>query len=477
MQTQSTVRDETKFFLDLQNFALQLKKRENIVVIFHHDADGVSSGAIAIKALTRLGKKVNHLCLKQLYKENISQIKELGSTFLFVDFGSGQLDYLKSDLGEDSVFILDHHIPLKENDKEIKMKWHINPLLYGIDGGNELSGAGTTFYFALALDKNNSDLSTLAIIGALGDMMDYTGSLKGLNRKIIGIAESEKLLTKKIDLRLYGRISRPLVSYLSFASSPILPNLTASQDNCINFLNGLDIKLKDSHGNYKSYEDLVEVEKRKLSTALIMHLNNFGIDEWKIKELIGEVYTLEKENKKSPLRDAKEFATLLNACGRNKKTDIALAVCLGDRDPFGEYGKALAMLQIHRENLRAGIEFVQKNGIKEEKNFYLFDAKNEIDESIVGIIAGMLYGSVINETKPIIALAQNNDGTIKISGRATSTLVRKGINLGGAFKEISKLVEGVEGGGHFIAAGCKIPLEKKDEVLKLLNNILEKQIK
>ncbi len=476
MEKNLSVRNEEKFFKDIELFASEIKKRDNFVVVFHHDADGVTSGAIAITALRRKNKKLKYLCLKQLYKENIEEIKRMGSNYLFVDFGSGQLDYLKEDLGEDNVFVIDHHQPLKIDGKIVGLKWHINPLLYGVDGGTEISGAGTTFFFALTLDKKNSDLSILAIIGALGDMQDYSGSLIGMNKKIIEIAEKENLLSKKIDLRLYGRISRPLVSYLMFSSSPILPNLTASQDNCISFFKELDIPLKDHHDNYRSYEDLSEEEKRKFSSALIMHLNDFNTPEWKIKELIGEVYTLEKEYKKSPLRDAKEFATVLNACGRNAKTDIALAVCLGDRDPFGEYGRALSMLQIHKENLRAGIEFVQKNGIEEKKSFYFFDARGEINESIVGVIAGMLYGGVIAENKPIIALAENEDGTIKISGRATSTLVKKGINLGGVFKEISKEIEGCEGGGHNVAAGLKLPKEKKEEFLNLLEEKLLLQL-
>lgn len=477
MEENLVERSEEKFFSDIKKFAEEIKKRDDIALIFHHDADGVTSGSIALTALKRSNKKVNYLCLKQLYKEDIEKIKTLGSTFLFVDFGSGQLDYLKEDLGEENTFVIDHHQPLKEERKEIEMKWHINPLLYGIDGGKELSGAGATFFFASALDEKNKDLSYLAIIGALGDMQDYSGSLMGMNREILKIAKKEKVISSKIDLRLYGRISRPLVSYLLFSSSPILPELTANQQNCISFLEELEIELKDKHDKWRTYEDLEEEEKRKVSTALIMHLNNYNFPDWKIKELIGEVYTIENEQKKSPLRDAKEFATVLNACARNKQTDIAVAVCLGNRDPFGEYGKALNMLQQHKENLRAGIEFVEQNGVEEKKSFYFFDASGSIDESIVGVIAGMLYGGVLPENKPIIAMAENEDNEIKISGRATSQLVRNGINLGGAFKDLGNVIEGLEGGGHKIAAGCKFPKSKKEEVINILEEILEEQLK
>ena len=95
---------------------------------------------------------------------------------------------------------------------------------------------------------------------------------------------------------------------------------------------------------------------------------------------------------------------------------------------------------------------------------------------MVGIIAGMLYGSVIDENKPIIALARNEDESIKISGRGTSSLIRRGLNLGLAFKDLGKEIEGTQGGGHAIAAGAKVPSEKINEVLEKLDEIFSSQI-
>ncbi|MEI7961818.1 MAG: DHH family phosphoesterase [archaeon] len=469
-------RNEKAFFDLLKRTADEVKKRDDFVVIHHHDADGCASGAIAIKSLEREGKKVARLCLKQLYRENLAEIRALGKNYLFVDFGSGQLDYLVEEFGE-NFFVLDHHQPVTINAKIVEHNWHVNPLMFGINGGTEIAGAGVTFFFALALNEKNKDLSFLGVVGALGDMMDFNvdSNLVGMNRKIIDIAVKEKLLEVKKDLRLYGRISRPLVSFLMFSSNPILPELTASEDNCKALLAQLGIPLKDPFTErYISYEDLDAEQKRALTSALIMNLAEHNVPEWKIKDLVGEVYTFLNEHPKSPLRDGKEFATMLNACGRNKHPEIALAVCLGDRKEA--YGEALALMDAHRNNLRQGIEFIQKHGIEEKKSFYFFDAGTSIDESIVGIIAGMLYGSIISENKPIIALARNIDGTMKVSGRGTSELVRRGLNLGGALKEIGKEIEGVEGGGHKVAAGSKVPNEKLTEFLELLEKKLALQL-
>lgn len=469
-------RDEQGFFFAINKMAQEVKKRDDFVVVHHHDADGCCSGAITIKALERLGKKVQSKCLKQLYRENIPEIKALGENFLFVDFGSGQLDYLNDAFGE-NYFVLDHHQPLIIEGKTIQAKWHINPLLYGINGGTEVSGAGAAFFFAMALDGNNFDLSTLAIVGALGDLQDFnpTATLIGLNRKIVEIATEKKLIEIKKDLRLYGRISRPLVSFLMYSTSPILPGLTANEDGCRAFLQQLDIPLKDPFTEeWISYEDLPGEKKLALTSALIILLAENNLPEWKIKELVGDVYTIKKEAHKAPLRDAKEFSTLLNACGRNKHPEIAVAVCLGDRKDA--YSQAIALMDTHRANLRKGIEFINSRGVDERKSYYFIDANTQIDESIIGIIAGMLYGSTISETKPIVALARNNDGTVKLSSRGTMELVRRGLNLGGALKEASKKIEGAEGGGHKIAAGAKIPQEKVEEFLLHFGRAIEQQL-
>ncbi len=471
-------RDEKGFFDLLNKMAAEIKKRDEIVVVHHYDADGISSGAITIKALEREGKKVSSSCLKQLYKENIAEIRALGKNYLFVDFGSGQMDYLVKEF-DGNLFIIDHHQPVTREGKLLELKWHANPLLFGIDGGKELSGAGAAFFFALALNKNNADLSQLAIVGALGDMQDNNSgsALVGLNRKIIEIAQEAKVVIVKKDLALYGRISRPLISYLAYSSNPIIPELTANEDNCKAFLAELGIPLKDSFTEQRlSYEDLSEEEKKIFSTALITHMISAGVEEWKIKQLIGETYTFTKEAKKSPLRDGKEFATALNACGRHKKPGVGLAICLGDRNPNGKFGEAIAMLDEHRTALRRGIEFINQHGIEERKSFYFFDAADQIEESLVGIIAGMLYGSVIDENKPIIALARNNDGTMKVSGRGTSVLVRRGLNIGKALKEIGAEIIGVEGGGHKVAAGARVPADKIDEFLALLEEKLGAQL-
>ena len=449
----------------------EVKKWKECVVVHHHDADGISAGSIAVQALLRKGIAVKHKAIKQLYREDFEMLLGLGENFVFVDFGSGQLSDLKKHFPK-NFFVLDHHAPEEgESGTLVEHAFHANPLLFGFDGGNELSGAGMAYLFAKALDANNNGLAALAVVGAVGDMQDLaSGKLVGLNSEIVlKDAVLAGTLEVKNDLRLYGRISRPLVQMLLFSTSPVLPDLTAKEENCKSFLHGAGIALSDEHNAIRSYEDLSLEEKKRLSTALVLHMNSFNVPEWKIQELFGEVYTLLHEGRKSPLRDAKEFSTLLNAVGRHGEPDLGLAVCLGNREQA--YAEALALLAEHRRQLAQGIELVSGNGLQEFESFYFFDAGEKIKDSIVGIVAGMLYSSgIIGTDRPIVAMARHDDGTIKVSARATKDLVRRGLHLGKALRAVCEKLGGIaEGGGHAIAAGCKIGENEKEKFLELMN--------
>ncbi|MFH1663702.1 MAG: LAGLIDADG family homing endonuclease [archaeon] len=287
--------------------AEEILERNDFVVVSHHDADGLCAGSIMAKALERKGKKFTQITSKQLYSDTIREIKSLGKNFVFVDFGSGQINLLEEFIKE-NFFVIDHHQPIKSD-----YLFHSNPFLFGFDGGTEISGAGMTYLVAKEIDEKNKDLSALAIVGAVGDMQDYEGKLTGLNRKILEDAEETGLIKKENDLILYGKISRPLTQFLSFSSNPVFPGLAANDKASAEFIlkNGIQLKEKEK---WRVYSDLSKEEKKVFASALVMHLIENGCSEEKAKKIFGETYTLLKENPKSPLRDAKEYATLLNSC-------------------------------------------------------------------------------------------------------------------------------------------------------------------
>lgn len=460
------------FFERIDACAEQLKKLDKAVVVTHHDCDGLTSGSIMVKALQREQVDVRTVTLKQLYTEDISRLKSMNATLIFTDFGSSYIPTLKNEYGNE-FYIIDHH--QRGNGAHDR---HLNPMEFGLDGGVEISSAGIAYYTAKAISPKNRELASIGVVGACGDMQDSrSNGLLGLNQQMVREGVEEGVLNVKTDLRLYGRISRPLAQFLTFSTSPILPNLTANKDNCVKFLENLNIPLQDDTGKWRAYEDLSSSEKKTLSTAILMHLYEHNTPEWKLNELIGEVYTLTHEGLYSPLRDAKEFSTVLNACGRNGQSTIGFHVCLGDREDY--YARAMGLLQEHRRNLAEGIQLMQTEGLHEYTNFYFFDAENKIKDSIVGIVAGMLYGSGgVKTDKPIVAFSRHEDGSIKVSARATSELVRNGVNLGAALKETCvALGKTAEGGGHRIAAGCRLELEQAHDFLPLFDQKIGEQLK
>ncbi|MEM4662418.1 MAG: DHH family phosphoesterase [Candidatus Diapherotrites archaeon] len=440
---------------------------DDILIIHHYDADGIASAAIMAKALQDANKSFSSKALKQMYKDTAKELAELNKFFVFLDFGSSYIDELKETLGNNFV-VIDHHQPKAPKTDNILNCWHFN-----INGSTDASSSTLTYLVAKKI-SNVEDSAHLAIIGSLGDIQDIDGSLKGLNNLILKEAENKNLIEVKKDIRLYGRFTRPLVQFIAYSLDPILPGLTGNEENTTHFLieNGFELKRND---HWLCYEDLMLEEKQRLATALIVYLRSNEVPEWKITRLIGNVYTLLKESS-GPLRDAKEYATLLNACGRNNFSKIGFEICMGDRGYY--YKQALSMLVEHRKNIREGLELMLKEGIQEAKNFYYFNAGKRIKDSIIGIVAGMLYSSnVISPTKPIVAFAETDDGFIKVSVRANYELVKKGLNLGLLMRLCCELLDTkAEGGGHQVAAGAKIPREKLQEFIEILDKKLDEQI-
>jgi RecJ-like exonuclease len=457
------------FTAKCKSIADRLKAEKRLTVVGHYDADGLASTAILVKALRRAGVETNFINTRQIDSDHLDEVNALETPIVFVDMGSGQIELLEKEV-KNKFYIVDHHPPVKETADQV------NPFHYRIDGTRELSATGVAYFVAKAMDPVNADMSPIGVVGAVGDMQDMHGGLVGANREIVKDAEKLGLVHPHKNLTIFGRQSRPLPKMLEYCSEPLLPGLTGNYIACVNFIQGLGIELKDNvGGEIRHYADLSHEERQKLTTALYMLLLDHNAPHLVTEMLIGEVYELSKEKQKTELRDAKEFATVLNACGRHERGDVGVAVCMGDRAEAWSHAKTL--LEKHRKELREGLEWVKNNGIQEMSNIYWFDASGVIRETLVGVIAGMIYGAMQVKTgKPIIAFGLTDEGELKISGRGNYDLVRAGLKLGEALQKSTQPLGG-EGGGHDVAAGARIPLDKKDEFLKAMNESVGRQLR
>lgn len=476
--------------------AQRLLNADKVFLASHIDADGITSASIASQMLTRANIEHAVNFYKQLDKEHINSIAATDyETVLFTDFGSGQLDII-TDYEADGAFtpvISDHHEPADE-----ETQYHLNPILFGISGSSELSGAGTTYCLARAMSAlqddpeidhpthraDNKDLAGMAIVGAIGDMQGGDSGVQGANTKIVAEGVEAGVLETNTDLTLYGKQTRPVPKLLEYSTDIRLPGITGSESGAIEFLNAQDVDITDDDGDWKHWVDLTTDEKQAITSGLINVAIESGVPSSRIDSLIGETYTLPNEPEKTHLRNVGEFSTLLNSTGRYEECDVGLAVCMGDRDEA--YTAAKTLLQNHQKNISQGIEWVTNEGVTKESHIQWFDAGDQIKETIVGIIAGMALGEgSIDQHTPIIAFAEKSDDEsdseeddtideVKISSRATRKLTRQGLDLSIVMKEASQHCSG-DGGGHDIAAGATIPAKNQAEFVEKANEIVKEQ--
>ncbi len=453
---------------DARKLASILRSREKVRVVTHIDADGICAGAIASLALDRAGVRNEVEFVKQLDPESVAKVRDGGALLWFTDLGSGSLDMLA---GLECV-IADHHTPSGSVDVP-----SVNPHLHGLSGATELSGAGAAYFVAAALDPANADLSSLAIVGAVGDLQDAQHCrLTGLNREVLEDGMRAGVLGCQIDLRYFGRETRPVHKMLQYSSDPAIPNITGSEEGALAFLTSLGIRLKDGE-EWRSWARLDDGEKRLVASRLVEHLLSYGTGHRTARRMLGEVYTLTGEAGGTPLRDAKEFATLLNSCGRHDRPRLGLEVCRGDRKDA--YRRALSLLQDHRRSLVEGIQLVNGIGIRKLGSIQHFDAGDGIEDTLVGVVAGMLLGSGeagADPKLPMFAFARAEDGaSVKVSARAARALVERGLDLSAVMRAATASVGG-SGGGHNVAAGGVIPEGSQARFLEEAEKLVRAQL-
>jgi len=442
----------------IKELAEAISEAERVRVITHIDADGLSSAGIICSILHKEEKQFSVKAIKQLDKDNISELfSNMRSDLLILtDLGSGQADKLPKNKG---VCIIDHHQPVSSEILQL------NPHFFGIDGSREVSSSGLCYL--VAREMGYRDLSPLAIVGAVGDNQDSRGELLGLNKEILKEAEKEGLVIVEKDIRIFGRQTRPLFKALEYTTNPYLPGISGSERGAIEFLEEIGVPLKRGD-KWVRLVDLTEEEKKKVLTGLVMRIVKTGGSVESAKVLVGEVYTFPAE--KGMLRDAKEYSTLLNACGRRGFPGVGIAVAMGDRNE--NLRKAESILDEYRREVSEAIELLQKEGLKEKGILKYFLAGDRIRDTVIGTVTSMLMG---RREEVLVGMANSENGKVKVSARTTRELTNKGVNLGIALRRAAESVGG-DGGGHSVAAGAKIPRGREMDLIEFLEKEIERQV-
>jgi single-stranded-DNA-specific exonuclease len=440
-----------------------IKSKKSISITTHIDCDGLTSGSIIAKALIREGANCTLRTSKEFSKNIVESFKTDSRDFHIVtDLGGGFAKELNQTLGDDWI-ILDHH-QISEEEKDNQNV--INAWKYEIDGGSEICAGGMAYLAAMALNEKNSDLSEIAVVSALGDRQDQgeRKSFTGKNFEIANTAKELGLVEIDLDLLLVGRETRPLAEAIAFTSQPFIEGLTWNKETCLSILKSSGIKLKEE-GRWRVPAELTEEEKK----LVIKTITDFSPDKNTtevMSELIGYTYTFPKEDKRSFLRDGREYSTMLNSCGRINRSGVGMAICMGDRNQVLTEGEGI--LTDYRKKIKEYMNILSNERwrISENENCIMVNGEDIVPETMTGTISSLIAGSPKNIGKIVILRTRGEGNTIKFSSRKSFGCKSK-INLSELMRTGAEKFDGI-GGGHNAAAGAKITKDKLDEFLKYL---------
>jgi len=424
----------------IENFVNKFREIDGPVrVISHLDADGLSSAAIISKTLERNGNEFVMTIVKQLDEQIVKELSlEDYSAFLFCDLGSGFLSFISKHLKGKKIFILDHHVPENFENSFV----HVNSHLVG---GNswDFSGAGLCYLFAKKLSEKNKDLSYIAVIGGLGDLIDFSGPSKLILDDAI---DSGKIEVKK-GLKMFGTQTKTLINLLQYSTEPFIPGVTGDYEGTISFLGELGIDFR-KNGDYLKLNDLNEKQMKDLVAGVI--LKRLGSED-KPEDVIGNIYLLKNEEEEDYTRDAREFATLLNACGRLKKYSIGIGALLGNKKLKKE---ADELMKEYKTDIIKAMKWFYANRDDFEKgsSYIIINAHDSVKDTMIGTLSGMVLGNSGKKNFVVVGMAETSNGKIKVSLRTNSDNI-----------DLREIVSKIaDGGGH--AKACGATIKKEDEV-------------
>ncbi len=454
-----------------------VNESSRVLAVTHYDADGLSSAGVVGATLARLKARFQLRVVTELQDADFEQgFKEIEPQLaIFADIGSGYLELVEKHMPNIPVVILDHHPPSRPAPNNVTQ---VNPHEFGIDGATQVSSSGVAYFVAREVSTANKDLTVPAIVGALGDMQDKNSERKlvGLNALIVQDGEEAGYVKSDFDLMFYGRETRPVHKAMAYTTTPYLPGLSGEEDNCLALLSKAGISLKLGE-RWRTVSDLTKEEKQKLLEVIIEHLVSKGFQGNLAMNLIGTVYFFPGEKPQTFLRDAREYATALNACGRMNKSGLGVGICMGDRSEV--LTEVQEVMAAYRKTLADYMRWIleTREAITELQLLAAVRGEKVVSENMTGALSTILSSAGhLKPDKATVVIAHSSAGGYKLSARAPETLLKKGVNLGAALNQLAAYYSGF-GGGHNVAAGAHIFDERVDEFLEKLDSLLQSQVK
>jgi RecJ-like exonuclease len=440
--------------------ALIESTRGPIRIISHYDGDGICSAGIMAKAVSRMGKRF-HATMTNVINEKEIKALEGGFELLIVtDMGSSLAPEISRRVIELKArcIILDHHIvdgrksPYSISDGGGIIE--INPRFHDINGTSGCSGSTLSFLMAVTMDPGNIDLCVFSLAGALADRQ-HVPAFSELNYGIRNLALEKGYLESSSSMPFSGRT---IFEALMTSNDPFMDGLSGDEEAVTSLLKqiGMDPEL--------GIRDVDEEKMKVLQSYLYVKLLKDGVKPYLVHELFREEYFSEIYG---PLQD---LAYSIDGCGRYGKTSQGFSVVWGSMDA---YEKALEERFEYKRHINELLRKRKEKGVNDMENIQWFIIE---EETLSGTIAGLGHNYLFDHNKPMLALANGDDGTMKVSSRGDRELCRRGLDLGAAMRDAGKM-NGGGGGGHDVAAGAHFPEENMGSFLEMCDRLVGEQMK
>ena len=435
----------------------------HIRIIAHIDADGITACAMLMRALLDMRRTFSVSFVKQLSQEMVQGFgEEPYRNYIFLDLGASAMTWIEEGLMGKEIIIIDHHEAEKLCERQDIV--FVDPHGHGIDGGMEIAAAGLAYLIVRQLDASYKSLAHLAIIGAIGDCQERNGFI-GLNKMILDEAIAAGVIETHMGLRCFGR-SRPLHRLLEQSKDIRIAGVTGSEEGALAFLHELGIEPKRDDG-WRRLSDLDEGEMKRLMGGIIARRSG----ESEPADIFGSAYLLREEADFSPIRDAREFSTLLNACGRLGKAAVGIGVCMGD-----ERMRVAAMESqaAYKRELQEALRWVRSHHdtrhVIEEDGFIIINMEDNVRPTIIGTLVSILARDPrLSPGTCVLGMAQDYDGMTKVSLRVAGQ--PEHLDARAALRDMMLSVGGAHG-GHRRAAGGVFPSAREPYFLEAAKDIL-----
>lgn len=433
-----------------------------VAIISHLDADGIASGSIIAMALRRIGARYSVRTVSCMNGSVLETMRGNDRDFYIItDLGWVWTSRLRNAIG-DKWLIIDHHqVP---ETQELKEQEHddgqiLNPWKYGIDGRKDVSAGGMAYMVASTLDPRNRDLSAMAVVSAVADSQDQGDkkSLVGLNAEILRSAQSLGIVSADLDIILNGRETSPVYDALAYSLFHYIDGLTWNREACYLLLKNAGIRLRNDNGRWRVLAEFSQEEKTSIVEAIAKFVatSDKKLSDIVLEDFLGYIYTLTREDKRSQLRDAREFSTLLNACGRKGSSGVGVAICMGDRN--NALNTAEEIMSNYKMTLYNNIStiFDEKWRLSDDGNTAFVNGDGVFEEDMLGAVSTLLSKSPSFWGRFLLVRTLTRNGTYKFSARKCIDCQSRA-NLGRMLQECAATLKG-DGGGHSESAGCTIP--------------------